>query len=236
LDLKEYIYPGDELDLFSSAKNWKKYFSSRLIKYIQGDVLEVGAGSGGTTESLWNDSVKNWLCLEPDKNLFRSLKTKIRTEELPPKTKVLQGGINTVTEGIFDSIAYIDVLEHIENDLDEIRKASHLLSDEGKIIILSPAYNWLYSPFDLSIGHFRRYDFKSLKALESNSLKLIHYEYLDSIGTILNLLNKVLLKSKYPTKRQISFWDNFVVPISKFVDVFLGRKFGKSIIGIYSKR
>ena len=55
MDLKEYIYPGDELDLFSSAKNWKRYFSKRLKKYVLGNVLEVGAGNGGTTKLLIND-------------------------------------------------------------------------------------------------------------------------------------------------------------------------------------
>ena len=235
MDLKEYIYPGDELDLFSSAKNWKRYFSKRLKKYVLGNVLEVGAGNGGTTKLLINDSVENWLCLEPDIKLFHSLENKIKLGQLPAKTHAIQGTINVIKEDTFDTIAYIDVLEHIEDDFDEINKAAKLLSIGGKIIVLSPAYNWLYSPFDLSIGHFKRYDYTSLKKIESKSLKLIHYEYLDSVGTVLNFLNKHLIRNSYPTKKQITFWDKIIVPMSKIIDPIINRKFGKSIIGIYSK-
>ena len=235
MDLEEYIYPGDELDLFSNAKNWKKYFSKRLKKYVKGHVLEVGAGNGGTTRLLINDSVEKWLCLEPDIKLFHSLEKKIKLGELPAKTDAIQGTINVINKNTFDTIAYIDVLEHIEDDFNEINKAAKLLSIGGKIIVLSPAYSWLYSPFDLSIGHFRRYDYKSLKKIETESLKLIHYEYLDSVGTILNFLNKHILRNTYPTKTQITFWDKVIVTISKIIDPIINRRFGKSIIGIYSK-
>ena len=81
----------------------------------------------------------------------------------------------------------------------------------------------------------RRYNYDSLKTLESKSLKLTHYEYLDSVGIILSLLNKVALKQTYPTKKQIMIWDKFVVPLSKIIDPFVARSFGKSIIGIYTK-
>ena len=235
MDIEEYIYPGDELDLFSNAKNWKKYFSQRLKRYVKGYVLEVGAGNGGTTKLLINDSVENWLCLEPDIKLFHSLENKIKLGELPAKTHAIQGTINVIKEDTFDTIVYIDVLEHIEDDFDEINKATELLSIGGKIIVLSPAYNWLYSPFDLSIGHFRRYDYKSLKKIETKSLNLIHYEYLDSVGIILNFLNRHILRNSYPTKKQITFWDKLIVTISKIIDPIVNRRFGKTIIGIYSK-
>ena len=234
MDLEDYIYPGDELDLFANAQNWKKYFSKRLKKYVKGHVLEVGAGNGGTTKLLINESVDSWHCLEPDIKLFHLLVNKIKSGQLPAKTNAIQGTINVIKD-TFDTIAYIDVLEHIEHDFDEINKAAKLLSVGGKIIILSPAYNWLYSPFDFSIGHFKRYDYSSLRKIETKNLKLIHYEYLDSIGIILNFLNKHLLKNSYPTKKQITFWDRIIVPTSKMIDPIISRRFGKSIIGIYSK-
>lgn len=44
-----FKYPGDELVLFQHAKHWKKYFTKQISRYIKGDVLEVGAGIGSTT-------------------------------------------------------------------------------------------------------------------------------------------------------------------------------------------
>jgi hypothetical protein len=43
----EINYQGNELDLFAKAINWKKYFASFIKPYLQGKVIEVGAGKGG---------------------------------------------------------------------------------------------------------------------------------------------------------------------------------------------
>ena len=47
-----YEYQGDELALFQHATNWKGYFKQQIAPYFTGDVLEVGAGLGGTTAHL----------------------------------------------------------------------------------------------------------------------------------------------------------------------------------------
>ena len=54
---KAFTYEGDELELFQHAKNWKSYFSKVTKPFIKGDVLEVGAGIGATTQLLNNGSV-----------------------------------------------------------------------------------------------------------------------------------------------------------------------------------
>jgi hypothetical protein len=56
------------------------------------------------------------------------------------------------------------VIEHIEDSTAELRRAVDLLAPGGHLLILVPAFNYLYSPFDKAIGHFRRYDKKILKA------------------------------------------------------------------------
>ena len=68
-----YLYPGKELKIFAEATNWKSYFAGKLIPYISGKVLEVGAGIGQTTPYLTNPKVSKWTSLEPDYNLFNKL-------------------------------------------------------------------------------------------------------------------------------------------------------------------
>jgi hypothetical protein len=69
----ELDYVGGELGLFAAATNWKSYYGRLLEPFIKGNVLEVGAGIGGTMPFLWNDSVSSWLCLEPDPALALEL-------------------------------------------------------------------------------------------------------------------------------------------------------------------
>ena len=230
IETKEYLYPGAELELFAHAINWKSYFKKHLIPYVQGRVLEVGAGIGETSKFLQNEKVSQWTYLEPDKRLFSELvKKKCRSKS----DEFICGTTNDIKGKKFDTVLYIDVLEHIDNDFNELECCSHLLAKNGRIIILSPAHNILFSHFDKSIGHFRRYNYKLLKDLENKDLRLKHYIYLDSLGLFLNLCNKLILKKSIPSIKQILFWDRCIVPLSKLLDPILGNKFGKTIVGIF---
>ena len=227
-------YPGRELELFREAKNWKRYFSSVIRPYIKGDVLENGAGIGGTTLLLHNPAASSWVLAEPDSGMAAQLEELVKGKSLPANCSVHHGTIDTV-KGNFDSIIYIDVLEHIEDDSAEIIKAAGKLNIGGHIVVLSPAFNFLFSPFDKEIGHYRRYSGHSLKKLTVPGLKLDHLGYYDTMGFFAALMNKLFLRQRYPTKKQVRFWDRFLVPISKATDILFFRAFGKAVIAIWRK-
>ena len=127
--MKEFTYPGKELSLFAEAKNWKGYVKTLLRKYIKGDVLEVGAGIGSNTCLLCSCSYKKWLCLEPDPNLFQILEAEISSSAIA-NCYAQKGTINTLDEQIFDSILYLDVLEHICEDREEVAEVVRHLKAE----------------------------------------------------------------------------------------------------------
>lgn len=229
-----FKYQGDELALFQYAKNWKKYFSRQITLYINGQVLEVGAGIGATTLLLNNGIPVKWLLLEPDKEMSEVLETMISEKNLPDNCKIQTGTIDQLTEK-FDTILYIDVLEHIESDREEINKAAALLNNGGHLIVLSPAFQFLYNPFDKAIGHYRRYNKKMLRQLTPHTLKLLHCRYYDTAGYFAALVNKLLLRQKYPTVKQVLFWDKWIIPVSRITDKLLFNSFGKSIISVWKK-
>jgi hypothetical protein len=230
-----YKYPGQELTLFENAVNWKKYFASHIAPVLHGSVLEVGAGIGGTTSSLNNNPSLKWFVYEPDEVMREKLRTAIITGELPSNTSILEEYPSTSGEK-FDAIIYIDVLEHITQDGRELNKAAEHLVPGGHLVVLSPAFQFLYSPFDMAIGHYRRYNRREIRALTPSSTSVTKIIYLDSAGFFASLLNKLLLKQKYPTKKQVSFWDNWMIPVSKITDRIFLYSFGKSVLGIWKKQ
>jgi hypothetical protein len=129
---------------------------------------------------------------------------------------------------------YVDVLEHIEKDDQELLKAFALLKKNGKLIVLSPAHQSLYSPFDKKIGHFRRYNKEMLIKISPPNLVLKKMFYLDSLGLFLSLGNRLLLKAEDPTTRQITFWDKLIVPFSRITDRLSFFSFGKTIVAVWS--
>jgi SAM-dependent methyltransferase len=232
----DFTYVGSELDLFSAAKNWKAYFRKQLLPYLGEDVLEVGAGLGGTTKVLCRGTEKRWVCLEPDSALVARLDQKIRSGELPKSCESRIGTLEQFDDSdLFDTILYMDVLEHIEDDRAEVARASKHLRPGGHVIALSPAHQWLFTPFDQSIGHYRRYTRAGFGALATPDLAKVKLVYLDSIGFFASLANKLILKSAMPKPSQIAFWDNVLVRMSKFVDPVLGYSAGKSVLAIWRK-
>ncbi len=229
-------YPGEELALFEKAVNWKRYFAGRILSYIKGQVFENGAGIGGTTLLLNNENVTQWTLGEPDNNMQQLLQQKINDQLLPANCILHKGTIDSLNAGqLFDCIIYIDVLEHIENDKAEIEKASAHLEPGGYLVVLSPAFNGLFSPFDKAIGHYRRYTKKTLSIVAPASLQKEKLYYLDSAGYFASLMNKLFLKQSYPTHRQVQLWDKWMVPVSKITDRLFGYSFGKSILAVWKK-
>ena len=231
---EQYKYPGDELILFQNATHWKTYFSRIIRPYIKGTVLEAGAGIGGTTTLLNDGSSPKWILLEPDASLSKSLQQKIDLKALPANTILQTGTIDNIIEK-YDTILYIDVMEHIEADKIEMQKAAARLNQGGHIIILSPAFPTLYSPFDKAIGHFRRYTRKTMSGLSPGGLRIVHNRYYDSAGFFASLMNKLFFRQHYPTLKQVLFWDRWMVPVSTVLDKILLHSFGKSIVTVWEK-
>ena len=229
-------YVGGELELFARAHNWKAYLSAEICPFLHGDVLEVSAGMGAMTRALAGCAARSWLCLEPDPNLAELLDQQLKA--LPgPVPRTLRGGLveDLPETAQFDSILYVDVLEHIERDAEEVRRVSRKLARGGHLIVLSPAHAFLMSAFDRSIGHHRRYDATSLRQLAPPELELVRMRYLDSCGVFASLANRVMLRQSLPTAAQIAFWDQRIVPLSRRIDPWFAHRVGKSILAIWRK-
>jgi SAM-dependent methyltransferase len=226
-------YLGSELELFKNAINWKSYFSKKLSKSIYGDVLEVGAGIGINSSFLTHkkENITSYTLVEPDEKLALQIEDNI--SQLKVEKIIINGTIKAVSDKKFDSIIYIDVLEHIEESKAEITLAKKCLKQNGLLIILVPAYNLLFSDFDRKIGHYRRYNKKILLKDINYEFSIVNVFYLDSVGFFASLANKLILKKELPSHSNIHLWDKYMIPLSKISDVLFFNSFGKSLIGIF---
>jgi SAM-dependent methyltransferase len=234
--MSEFKYVGSELDLFADVWNWKAYWSRQIRPFLRGDILEVGAGIGSNTRFLDpGGGTGRWVCLEPDPELH-GLLVKTFAETKPRRAyETVCETVASLTDQQFDTIIYIDVLEHIDNDREELNQAASHLRPGGHLIVLSPAHQRLFSPFDGAIGHFRRYNRPMLRTISPASLRLERMRYLDCTGLILSAANMLLLRQSIPTKAQLRFWDHWIVPISRVLDKLLLYSVGKTIIAVWRR-
>lgn len=232
----ESRYIGSELELFADARNWKAYWSRQLRPSLGRRVLDVGAGIGATARLFADQDFDLYLALEPDPGLVDSIHAAFQAGALPSALQTKVGTTADLPSGMqFDTILYVDVLEHIADDGDELARAMALLVPGGRIIVLAPAHSWLYSPFDATVGHVRRYTRKTLLAAVPDGLRRERLFYLDSVGLLASLANRLALRAAMPTRGQIALWDGVMVPVSKFLDPLLFHTVGKTVIGIFRK-
>jgi SAM-dependent methyltransferase len=231
-----YTYVGTELDLFAAAERWKAYVRRQVSPYLGRQVLEVGAGHGGTTRVLCDGAAERWLCLEPDSSLADRLIAAISAGELADCCEPRIGTLADLDEDEqFDTILYMDVLEHIADDRVELIRAADRLKAGGHLIVLAPAHQWLFTPFDEAIGHYRRYTRSTLRAAGPDGVDLIKLAYLDAVGLLASLGNRLVLRSSMPNPAQIAVWDRLMVPLSCLLDPCLGYSLGKSVLAVWKK-
>jgi protein-L-isoaspartate O-methyltransferase len=229
-------YEGKELELFAQARNWKTYWSDKIRPHLGKSVLEVGAGLGVNTPYLLGPEQESWLCLEPDAALTARIPKTLAEHERREIVRTRTGTLRDLAaDETFDTILYIDVLEHIANDFREMSAAFAQLAPKGKIVVLSPAHPWLYTEFDRALGHFRRYTRQSLRDCTPPGATLVELYALDSFGLMASVANKLLLHQSMPSPKQIAFWDRCLVSLSRGTDPLIGFSLGKSLIAVWQK-
>ena len=233
----ELAYQGSELESFAHARRWKAYVRKALHPYLAGDVLELGAGIGETTRALRPGSdARSWTCVEPDPAMARSVAAIARSGALGDGVATLCGTqADLPQDRLFDTALYVDVLEHIEDDIGELGGVARRLRAGGRIVVLSPAYPFLYSEFDRAIGHYRRYTKAMLRDLTPSGTRVECAFYLDGVGMLASLANRAMLRQTLPTLRQVLFWDRVLVPLSRLLDPRTGRSFGRSVVTVWRK-
>lgn len=223
-------YPGWELEFFDNSKNFRLYQLQLINYYLSGNVAEVGPGNGANLYYYIHKPSKVDL-YEPSKKHFLSLKKNFgKNKKINFFNKVFDG------KKKYNTILYLDVIEHIKEDKKEIKKALNSLKKNGNLILNVPAFLHLYSNFDKDVGHFRRYsknDFK--KILDDRVFKNATFIYYDSIGYLLSLLSKIFISNyKDNFEKKIKFW-NSLIWLSIILDKVFFNSFGKSLFVFIKK-
>ena len=198
------------------VKNIQKSFKAKHGDKSKYEVLDFGAGVGSLAKILKGKYLFNVECVEIDpvqqleltRNGFINFST---LKDCGKKYKFIYSS---------------NVLEHIEDDLGALKNLYESLEVGGVFVIYVPALPFLFSDFDKSVGHFRRYRRKSLEEkVKSAGFSNIKSKYCDSIGILGNLLVKIVGYDEVvgQNKYLLRIYDTYLFPISIIADIFLKK-------------
>lgn len=239
MQTQDFSYTGEELDVMSVAQNYHRWVTGIFEPYLKGRAIEVGAGIG-TVSKFIAPLCERLTTIEPDAENFKHLSVLAESEA---KINAFHGtfseyALTTEKRQDINTILYINVLEHIEDDEAELREAIDLLTTDGHLCIFVPAIKCLYGDIDKQIGHFRRYSKSELKQLVGKKLnmEIVHSGYFDFAGIIPWYIFSCLLKKNSPTSASVKLYDKVVVPIMSRVERWLPMPCGKNLYIVARKK
>lgn len=163
MDLKDYKASPDYL------KNYwwfvgKRRFIDQLLRRFFGEIkslkiLDVGCGVGDDLEII--SRYGEVVVLDPSDETLKYV---------PESYRKISCEIQNFdwSEEKFDAAVIFDVLEHVKDDAQALSRIGHALKPGGLVVALVPAGQWLWSPHDEYLGHFRRYNRWTLTKLANN--------------------------------------------------------------------
>jgi SAM-dependent methyltransferase len=223
-----------EFAALDAAINYKTALLNEFGDNLNGHILEVGAGIGQTTLHLLKmPKVTKITSIEPDHKLADEF------EKKSLGVKLIKGTVDDCNLKSVDTIFSVNVLEHIENDVEELSKYVELLKESrGALCLFVPARQEIYSKLDTIFGHYRRYHKETLKKkLESVGFEVKSIRYYNLIGYFLWFLNFKLLKNTTFNINAVRVFDNFIFPVvNKLETKFYQPPLGQSILVIATPR
>ncbi len=220
-------YPGKELEAMSFAANYHRWIVDELAPYLGREVAEVGAGIGSVSALLLEKPIGRLAAYEPSANMFAQLARALQGE---PRAQARNAFFGREAGEAFDSVAYINVLEHIEDDRGELGRAHARIRPGGHLLVFVPALAWLYSAFDRRIGHVRRYSRPQLERLVAEAgFEVVKSRYFDAAGIVPWYLNFVVL-DRGLGGASVSLYDRLVVPPMRFIEGIVAPPLGKNLL------
>jgi SAM-dependent methyltransferase len=227
----------ETLELFSNAPSFNRWLFESIVPYCQGSILEIGSGIGNISRYLLQQPGPVFLSdlrveyCDTLRGLFGNSSNLGAVFQLDLSLPDFEDKYAQWMHQ-FDTVVALNVIEHIRADGLAVTNCKKLLKKNGHLIVLVPAYNWLFNSLDLELGHFKRYQKKSLKKLlESQGMEVSRSRYFNAAAIPGWWFSGSVLKKKIVPYHQLRIY-NKLVPLFRMIDRLLMQNTGLSVIAV----
>jgi SAM-dependent methyltransferase len=223
-----------EFAALDRARFYRRAIAQEFAAALRGRVLEVGAGVGQMTAEFASlPGVTSITAVEPDCRFWPGFRQRL------PNMRLVEGSVATLAPGeAYDAAVMVNVLEHIEDDVGQLRLLrQHVVPEGGSLCILVPARPELFSAIDVKFGHYRRYTAPALrKCLTAAGFTIDSLSYFNLVGYLLWYVNFTLRGQTSFNPSLVAVFDRYIFQVCNVLERNLCRPpIGQSIIAIASR-
>ena len=214
----------------TAAPRYRQWEYDLVSPYLGRSVLEVGSGMGHFSEKLAASGRERLVLSDTDEYCLERLRQRYATRpDIDVVTVALPGRVD-IGEPV-ESVVAMNVLEHIEDDVQALRDLAAVLTPGGRLVLWVPAYMQLYGDFDRKIGHVRRYTPRTIAAtVEQAALRVREVRPVNLLGGLAWWLAVRRGGADRPDARLVWLYDNVVVPVGRRVEKAVRPPFGQSVL------
>lgn len=220
---------GENLEFMETAVRYNTHVARLVRRCLPevGEILEFGAGTGSQT----------MLIMAPEDRLVCVEINEPYRDALIRRGYRAAGGIDQIAKESRQMVYSINCLEHVDDDGAVLKELADRIVPGGRLVLYVPAMSVLFSSMDRRVGHVRRYSKRRLRAITTEAGLIVNrVHYVDSLGAVASLLYKLLPGATgEPSLMSLRIFDRIVFPLSKMLDVFVNRIFGKNLFLVAEK-
>lgn len=231
----DFTYSGEELDALGGARNYYRWISRSFAPFLGTRIVEAGAGIGTfTAYLLLRRPDAKVTALEPAVNNYPRLARRWAGE---PRVTAVQAYLDaSLPAASADTVAAVNVMEHVPDDAAFMRNAARVLAPGGHLCLFVPALPALYGTLDEVFEHYRRYTRPGLTAgLREAGLEPVTVKYMNLPGIAAWWLWSRALKRRTITDGDARIYDRWVVPVVRAVESVIPPPVGNSLLAIARK-
>lgn len=225
----------ENLEAMAAAPRYNAWLHEVIAPWIGRRVLEAGGGIGNLTRHLLGSErlvTIDYLAAFVDRLRAEfGHHDHVRVERFD-LTEL--DAYDTFASERLDTIVCLNVLEHLEPDVEVLRRFHDLLEPGGHAIILVPQGMWLYGSLDEAQGHFRRYSRAELEGkLREAGFEVAAMTSMNCVAPFGWFVNGRILGKTVVPADQVAVFER-LVPLVRLLDKVLPLP-GISVIGVGRK-
>ncbi len=231
----------ETLEIISRAGAFNRWMYETIRPFLKGEILEIGSGIGNISDYVVKAGYPVTLT---DYNPAYCHVLREKYSGAPNVRNILSIDLQhndfkaayASLEACYDAIFMLNVIEHLEDDHRAVRNCAWLLKPEGRLILLAPAYRFLFSRLDKELGHYRRYRTKDfVQLLEQQQFRVLRSDYFNALGLLGWLVYGRIAGQKQLRAGEFNAF-NKLVPVARLLDRLSARKAGLSVIAVGEKK